>query len=268
MNEIKIFENEELGLQIRTILNPDGSISVSAEDTAIGFGWCRTETKNGKAYTSVMWSRMNGYCKELGFAHKCAKDDYIPESLYYLLGMKANNKKARKYQMWLAMEVVPSIRKTKTYTMPNTTIDTHTEGSTYKAVPESDIAILARQDTERLRLISDIMHLLWQRESSIEREPATQATSFSVKEFKELAFTKAAELSNLKGYSNYKRGYSDIYHGMTDKGVCWGTVRKEAYKADPSSIKNNVSQLSVLPKYQRLYLQVADELIRETILYS
>ena len=38
-NEIKAFENEELGLSVRTVLNEDGSISVNAEDTAIGFGW-------------------------------------------------------------------------------------------------------------------------------------------------------------------------------------------------------------------------------------
>ena len=118
-SEITIFKNSELGLQVRTILNLDGSISVSAEDTAIGFGWHRTEVKNGKEYTSVMWSRMNGYCKELGFAHECAKEDYIPESLYYLLGMKANNERAQKYQRWLAMEVLPTLRKTGSYEMPN-----------------------------------------------------------------------------------------------------------------------------------------------------
>ena len=117
-NEVKVFENEELGLQVKTILNPDGSISISAEDTAIGFGWCRTEVKKGKEYTSVMWARMNGYCKELGFAHECAKGDYIPESLYYLLGMKANNERAQKYQRWLAMEVLPTLRKTGSYEMP------------------------------------------------------------------------------------------------------------------------------------------------------
>lgn len=48
MNELQIFNNEELGLSVRTILNDDGSISVNAEDTAIGFGWCRTEVKNRK----------------------------------------------------------------------------------------------------------------------------------------------------------------------------------------------------------------------------
>lgn len=117
-NEIKVFENEDLNLQVRALMNPDGSISVNAEDTAIGYGWSRTEVKNGKEYTSIMWARMNGYCKELGFARSCAKDDYIPESLFYMLGFKAGNERALKYQQWLAMEVLPSIRKTGSYEIP------------------------------------------------------------------------------------------------------------------------------------------------------
>jgi len=110
-NEIQEFENEELGFKVRCVKNEDGSISMNAEDTAIGFGWSRTEHRNGKEYKSVLWSRINGYCIELGFAHKCAKEDFIPESLFYLLGMKASNDTARKFQMWLATDVIPSIRK-------------------------------------------------------------------------------------------------------------------------------------------------------------
>ena len=117
-NKIKVFSNEELGLQARTIANPDGSISINAEDTAIGFGWCRTEKKNGKEYSSIMWARMNGFCKELGFAHECAKGDFIPEPLFYRLGMKANNIVANKFQNWLAFDVIPAIRKTGSYEIP------------------------------------------------------------------------------------------------------------------------------------------------------
>lgn len=112
-NEIKIFENKELGFQVRTVLNEDGSISVNAEDTATGYGWYRE--KNGKEY--IMWDRFNGYCKELGFPHKCGKDDYIPESLFYMLGFKAENERAVKYQQWLAMDVLPTLRKTGTYSI-------------------------------------------------------------------------------------------------------------------------------------------------------
>lgn len=118
MNEIKIFEKKELGFKARTILNHDGSISVSAEDTAVGFGWTKTETKNGKSYTSVRWERMNGFSTECGFAHEWSKDEYVPESLFYMLGFKAGNDRALKYQQWLAMEVLPSLRKNGSYEMP------------------------------------------------------------------------------------------------------------------------------------------------------
>lgn len=111
MNEIQIFSNKELEISARTIANDDGSISVNAEDTAIGFGW--TQEKNGKTY--VRWETFNGYCKEIGFSQNVGKDDFIPESLFYRLGMKASNAKAEKFQNWLAMEVIPQIRQTGGY---------------------------------------------------------------------------------------------------------------------------------------------------------
>lgn len=112
-NEVQVFNNEELGLRARMVINPDKSISVNAEDTAIGFGWF--QEKKGKIYPR--WETLNGYCKELGFSQQVGKDDFIPESLYYLLGMKASNERAQKYQRWLAMEVLPALRKTGSYEM-------------------------------------------------------------------------------------------------------------------------------------------------------
>lgn len=117
--EIQIFENKKLNLQMRTIQNSDGSISVNAEDTAIGFGW--TREKNSKQY--VMWDRFNDYLEELDFPQKCGKDDYIPESLFYLLGMKASNKIAQEFQKWLAVEVIPSIRRIGSYTSNQNSIN-------------------------------------------------------------------------------------------------------------------------------------------------
>ena len=107
--------NVELGLQVRTIKNNDGSILVNAEDTAKGFGWIKTELKGTKKYTSIRWETLNNYCKEFGFANLLSKDDYIPESLFYLLGMKANNKVAQEFQKWLAIDVIPQIRQTGGY---------------------------------------------------------------------------------------------------------------------------------------------------------
>ena len=104
---VQLFVNKELELEVRAIKNDDASISLNAEDTAIGFGF--TQIKNGKTY--VRWETMNGYCKELNFSQHVGKDDYIPESLFYLLGRKANSDGANKFLMWLATEVLPSMRK-------------------------------------------------------------------------------------------------------------------------------------------------------------
>lgn len=82
---VQLFINKELELEVRAIKNDDGSISLNAEDTAVGFGFI--EVKNGKQY--VRWRTLNSYCKEVGFSQEVDKDDFIPESLFYLLGMKA-----------------------------------------------------------------------------------------------------------------------------------------------------------------------------------
>lgn len=119
--EIMEFVNNNNGMSIRTILNPDGSISMNAEDTAVGFGWVRM--KNGKQY--VMWDRFDKFCAGYGFPHKCGKDDYIPESLFYILGMKASNEKAKEFQLWLAQDVIPTIRRHGAFIAdsPNVDID-------------------------------------------------------------------------------------------------------------------------------------------------
>ena len=114
-NDIQIFKNKKLNLQMRTIQNEDGSISVNAEDTAKGFGWI--QNKNGKEY--VRWETINAFLNEFDFSQEVGKDDYIPESIFYMLGMKANNKVAQDFQKWLAVDVIPSIRKTGQYQVTN-----------------------------------------------------------------------------------------------------------------------------------------------------
>ena len=104
---VQLFINKELELEVRAIKNEDRSISLNAEDTAIGFGWY--QIKNNKKYPK--WERINAFISEFGNSPLVGKDDYIPESLFYLLGMKANNDVAKKFQMWLATEVLPSMRK-------------------------------------------------------------------------------------------------------------------------------------------------------------
>ena len=71
-----------------------------AEDVTIGLGCF--EEKAGKKYTR--WRSIDGFIRELGFSQLVAKDNYIPESLFYLLGIKANNTAAQEFQKWFAVD--------------------------------------------------------------------------------------------------------------------------------------------------------------------
>ena len=133
MNNLQVFKNEELKLQVRTIQNDDGSISINAEDTARGFGFIKIDRKGGKEYTRLDFPRLQKYIEEFNFGNefpKLGKDDYIPESLFYMLGMKASNKVAQEFQKWLAVDVIPSIRKKGTYSINGEKADKLTEMET------------------------------------------------------------------------------------------------------------------------------------------
>lgn len=121
-NCVSIFTSEKFG-RVRTILSDDGSISINAEDAAIGLGWY--EEKGDRKYPR--WRTINGFIKELGFSQQVAKDDYIPESLFYLLGMKANNQAAQEFQKWLAVDVLPQIRKNGAYETSSSSSSTSKE---------------------------------------------------------------------------------------------------------------------------------------------
>lgn len=96
----------------------DGTAYLKLEDVARGLGFTQTQNKNGTEYTSIRWERVEQYLAEFGFPHKWGKDDFIPENVFYRLAMKANNPVAEKFQALVADEIIPSIRKTGSYTMP------------------------------------------------------------------------------------------------------------------------------------------------------
>lgn len=115
MNELQIFKNEELGLDIEVKHNSDGSISINLEDVSRGLGF--TQIKNKKEY--VKWERVSSYLSEFGFSPDVGKNTFIPESVFYLLAMKASNNTAKRFQIWVAKDVLPSIRTTGSYSVFN-----------------------------------------------------------------------------------------------------------------------------------------------------
>ena len=108
---------------VRGYLDENGVAWLNAEDVARGLGFTRTETKNGKEYTSILWHRVNKYLGEFGFRTDVCEKDFIPENMFYRLAMKASNAAAQTFQAKVADEILPSIRKNGLYINPNAPID-------------------------------------------------------------------------------------------------------------------------------------------------
>ncbi len=94
----------------------DGVAYLKLEAVARGLGF--VDTSKGTEY--VRWDRLKGYLTELGFSPEVAKDDFIPENIFYRLAMKAKNPVAEAFQAKVADEIIPAIRKHGAYMTPET----------------------------------------------------------------------------------------------------------------------------------------------------
>lgn len=115
MNQLQVFEN---GLFKVSAKQEGEQVLFDAEQVAKNLGFVSKTKKNGNVYENVRWSRVNDF---LPLVAELKSGDLIPEPLVYKLAFKASNEVAEKFQDWLAIEVIPSIRKTGSY---NKEIDT------------------------------------------------------------------------------------------------------------------------------------------------
>lgn len=98
----------------------DGTAYLKLETVARGLGFTTTQNINGIEYENVRWSTVKQYMRDIGFLQEVAKDDYIPENVFYRLAMKAKNEAAVKFQALVADEIIPSIRKHGMYAAEET----------------------------------------------------------------------------------------------------------------------------------------------------
>ena len=108
---------------VRCYIDKLGAAWINAEDAARGLGFVDVHLKkdfatSGEKYETVRWARVNDYLREFGYDKEVGKDDFIPESIFYLLAMKANNEAAKNFQRKIAFEILPSLRKYGYYAMP------------------------------------------------------------------------------------------------------------------------------------------------------
>ncbi|PFS27772.1 DNA-binding protein [Bacillus cereus] len=111
MNQLQKFKNEIFEVSAK-FENSEVLFDVEQVARCLGI----TRMKNDKVY--VRWDRLNSYLPK--HSPQVGKGDLIPEPLVYKLAFKASNDIAEQFQDWLAIEVLPSIRKHGAYMTPNT----------------------------------------------------------------------------------------------------------------------------------------------------
>lgn len=97
----------------------DGVAYLHIEDVARGLGFTTVATSGNEC---VRWNRVDEYLQGFGFVATSGDgsnphDYYIPENIFYRLCMKAKNEVAEKFQSKVADEIIPSIRKTGSYSV-------------------------------------------------------------------------------------------------------------------------------------------------------
>ena len=115
MTNLQKFNNELFQLEVKS---ENGESLFDVESVARSLGITQI-AKSGNEV--VRWERVNKYLNlsspQVGtvISPQVEKGSFISEPMVYKLAFKANNEVAEKFQDWLAMEVLPSLRKNGMY---------------------------------------------------------------------------------------------------------------------------------------------------------
>ncbi|MDO6353555.1 phage antirepressor KilAC domain-containing protein [Caloramator sp. CAR-1] len=191
MNELQVFKNDLFEIAVKL---ENGEILFDAEKVAKCLGI--TQKKNGIEY--VRWERVNEYLK---VSPQVGKGSFIPEPAVYKLAFKANNEVAEKFQDWLAIEVIPTIRKHGAY-----------------LTPQKIEEVLLNPDT----IIQLATQLKEERAKRIEAEQKIQILQPKAEFFDAVAGSKDAIDMNRAAkliYEETKLGRNKLFKFLREKGI-------------------------------------------------
>lgn len=110
MSNLAIFENSEFG-KVRTLIENDGTVLFCASDVATILGYTRpNDAVNDHCRSTVKRRTPHPQSKD-----KFIDINFIPESDVYRLIIRSKLPAAEKFEKWVVEEVLPSIRKTGSY---------------------------------------------------------------------------------------------------------------------------------------------------------
>lgn len=217
MNELKPKTNNPI-IQciegVRGYVDADGVVQLNLEDIARGLGF--TQTKSEVEY--IRWETVVRHLAGCGFSQLVGKDgkplplkacelpEYIPEPIFYLISMKAENATARAFQHTIAYDVLPAIRKYGFYGTP-ATIDAILED------PDFGIKLLSEYKAEKAMAKALQVELDRSKEwYSIKRVANMNGVSFRAFDWRKLKAASAAMGYDVKKIFDANYGEVNTYH--------------------------------------------------------
>ncbi|MDP4108031.1 MAG: phage antirepressor KilAC domain-containing protein [Bacillota bacterium] len=181
-------------------VDENGTAWLNIEHVARGLGF--TQEKDGVEY--IRWVTVHGHLDSIGFSQQVGKEGFIPENIFYLLAMKASNQTAVSFQMKVANEILPSIRKTGSYSLQPYKMPT--------SFPEA-LRMLADAEEEKLLLLPKAEAFDTFIDAKNSQNMNIVAKSLGIGRNKLFAFLREQKvlLSNNTPYQEYlDRGYFEV----------------------------------------------------------
>lgn len=201
MDNLQIFSNSEFG-EIRTAL-------VNDEPMFCLIDICKAlEIKNA---TDVAKRLDEDELTRLNLGSRAGETNFITESGLYAVILRSDKPNAKKFRKWVTSEVLPSIRKTGSYSMPKTT--------------GGQIQLLAQGYTELEQAVNSI------KEDMTELKDNTPLYGCEIDEVKQHVNRKGVIVLGGKDSEAYKDGsirssvYSDIYKQLKREFGCVTTYK-------------------------------------------
>lgn len=169
----------------------------------------------------MRWNRVNSYLPKN--SSQVAKGDLIPEPLVYKLAFKASNEVAEAFQDWLAIEVLPSIRKQGAY-MTGKILE--------QAVTNPDFAIglLTKLKEEKEKLAAAQQQI-------VQQQPLVTFAEACMHSDKSL---KVSEVAKLAAKHNVKIGQLQLFAKIRE----WNLIFKRSTKPTQAAVEKGYFEIA------------------------